>query len=224
MHAVMHNNLIADREMEEMGITDEQRELTPGTLGILTNLHSLIDHDLTLAIIQEITDDVKARYPDYEQRVARNYVYCHWISLADPEPTYGWFHRSRFMKIDQDRYDEVRGWISGEDLPEKHPQWLVDLVDSHAETLNPFPEGTTIQTVTCGNCGSENVEMHAKKTTRVVSKVAMNDKGEYYTKGRPDFHETVTAHLHCKDCDCGLEIDEAGSLYIQVVGHDGHSH
>ena len=188
-----------------------QFALAAGDRTVVASSISSADEALTIAEILN-AEEYEDRFPDWADRLTKSYVLVryhessHW---ADPEGYLGWFSRVKLIKVEDEQYNEILGYMKEDNFPDKPPEWLIKTYDVFQTELAATSPDQVPAPIKCGECGEMKVSLHIEHGVSVVSDVGTLTR-EGKTKAIPIGDHTHSCHtsakLVCTNCAASVEL------------------
>lgn len=187
-----------------------QYGIKPGDKCLMATGNTMVESDFTVVSVIE-PDSHPDLFPDWPVRVegvegeSGPHVLGEWFSTSTPEGDLGWFSRMKLIPIAEEHYAAVQGWRDASIFPEERVGWIEDAYSSYTDQFSQLDSGIFPTLVTCGACGSRNVELHIvgkKIVTARAGQLQRKGKTVYVPVNDPVVDYAWLSHLICQNEDC----------------------
>lgn len=200
-------------ETDEIKPSPAQYSLKPGDKAVIAGTRAKLDSEFEVVEILD-SSEYAAEYPDWADRLQRSYMLCHYITFDDPMGQTGWFARVKLIQINDEQYQELKGWCEDEESrpPDGPPDWLKEVYDKFTKTIIGIQTGGSVPEIyQCEACGHEPIGlimMHHTHGAAAAGVMTLDGEQVFVSMddGHVDCH--LSARLYCGECEWTRDLTE----------------
>jgi hypothetical protein len=197
-------------ETDQVKPSPEQYGLKSGDKAVVAGTKAAIDLEFEVCEILD-SSEYAQEFPDWAERLQRSYLLCRYYTTSEPLGEVGWFSRVKLIPITEEQYEEVKGWITEDDLPDVPPDWLKETYRKWDKSVARAAPDQMAIVATCESCGHEPVGLiiiHHTHGAATAGILEVDGKRVYVPLDDHGADCKMDARIYCGECEHYKELED----------------